>query len=143
MKRIIVGILIMALFFQVSVYAEDFDLSSMEIDQLLKLRDEITVELNNKGYDELGIINEGVYAVGVDIKEGTYTFTSVDEDWAGIYIFESKENYDEANGNRGYADKYAELDKYDTSTVSLLAGMYVMVKGQGVLEATEKPSWAP
>lgn len=139
---ILLGILMLA---SVPAYAGEIDISALEVDQLIQLKEQIMVALNEKGYDGLGLIGAGTYKVGTDIKEGTFTFinTRPEEEWSGLYTFDSEERYDEEDGSIYNADTKSELfHPNDIATVVLHDGMVLKVVGQGILEEST-PSWAP
>lgn len=81
MKKFISILLIIVLSFTltISVFA-DFDLSSMDVNELNELRAAVDDEILAKGGNVL--IAGGDYVVGVDIAPGTYEFALVKQNYA-------------------------------------------------------------
>lgn len=74
MKRLLVLALALALLLTIPVLAAD-DLSGMTLNQLLTLRTDIEAELLIRGEKKSFTVPAGVYEVGLDFPEGTYTIT--------------------------------------------------------------------
>jgi hypothetical protein len=84
--------------------AADLDLSGYSIEDLLALRDRIAVELTERGYAEKGVLQNGVYETGKDIKPGTYIVSF--EGTSDVYQFSSVTVYE----NREKMDKLDSID---------------------------------
>ena len=87
-------LLIAAILPSVSI-ADGFDLSSMSLEELLTLRNDINDEINKRVIQPSMAIYNGAYIVGVDIKAGRYLFTVEQPvidgsiDYASMYIITS------------------------------------------------------
>lgn len=85
MKRFLC--LLIALVVGLSVaYAESFDLSTMNNDDLIGLKAKVETEIKSRGITGIPI-SEGVYAVGVSFQEGGYTFTSHSDGREDNYVW--------------------------------------------------------
>lgn len=72
MKRMLpFAILMLSVFFSVSAFAEEVDITNLGDKELIELRDRIEVELSSRGSIG-GIIREGTYVVGTEIASGIY-----------------------------------------------------------------------
>ena len=64
--------------------AEDIDLSLMSYEELLSLRNKIMDEMLTRPEWENVLVPAGVYEIGVDIPEGTWTITA--EEYSDPYV---------------------------------------------------------
>lgn len=86
MKRIIMLVLTFCLVFGTFAYAEGIDLTSLSIEELAQLRNDLTDELfNRNGAVPLA---DGKYVVGKDIAAGAYTVVECEDDtWCQLYVY--------------------------------------------------------
>lgn len=124
----------------------EIELGSMSTVDLLNLRNAITEELSQR--NEVDIISEGAYEVGVDIREANFKLTGITDWGATIYVYEDKESYKANNKDkmtRYHASGSEENDgiQGDSVYVNLKKGeIFEVYIGPAIIEE-EKPSWAP
>lgn len=125
----------------------EIDLSSMTLDELVALRNDISFEISSRVSDQGEPFYPGRYDVGKDIKAGTYVITNVTDDpdnnalnWIECGTATIKENGE-------LESSYHEYIKCGSSVmVSLADGMvFLLSTDTGIMTITtmEKPSWAP
>ena len=120
-------------------FASEIDLKSMSIDELIKLRNEVIAELNEKVNPVGDIIGTGVFMVGTDIKEGFFNLTKISEEFCAIKLYESREKFDE-----GETILWKNPSQGEMITVVLREGMVLELSGfTATIEELIKPSWAP
>lgn len=76
-------------------FAEGIDLTSMDIDELLALKNALTLELQSRPEASPFEVNPGTYIVGEDIKAGKYYIAAkgLSEGTGQIHIYETKDQY--------------------------------------------------
>lgn len=128
--------------------AESVDVSAMTTEDLMNLYREIQIELASRiGLSETNQIGQGIYAVGKDIKAGTFSFTCLE---SGEYDDGSQRNalYIYALGEDGISQGKTLWYLYDTAlnaqiTLSLSEGtIFEIWNCSGILKEIE-PSWVP
>lgn len=138
MKRILALALGFLMLFAVPALGEEIDFSAMSLDELVDLRNCITVEINQRMGDySVDTMYQGDYTVGVDITAGVYLLTAIMQDVPfsiRLYENENREtiiiNEHILNGNTYYLD--------------LKDGMVLDVyNGAATITPSAKPSWAP
>lgn len=85
MKRFLCLLISLAVSLSVA-YAESFDLSTMNNDDLIGLKAKVETEIKSRGITGIPI-SEGVYAVSVSFQEGGYTFTSYSDGREDNYVW--------------------------------------------------------
>ena len=135
MKKIIAIILIVVLMFT-PVYAAD--LSSMSLDELLQLRDEITQEINSRvaAPEEPSFINTGSYVVGKDIKEGAYVLSLDAEPEVPVQYMIQNTDPDSVldSGN---------VTVREAVTIHLEEGQVLKITGTARISLPKKAWWMP
>lgn len=137
MKKLIVVIgcmLVLAL----PAFAEDFSISNMTYEELIKLRDDISIEFADRGVE---VLPSGRYVVGKDIKPGKYLYTccriAESEKYVSIYIYEDE------TAEKNHDCILARLDSGEEYYMNLSENMIVLIaNATGTLQAIT-PSWAP
>lgn len=141
MKRIIglILALVMSIGIAGTCFAADADLKSMSVEELISLRDEIIVELNEKLNPVNDTIGTGTFLVGRDIKAGVFNLTQELDEYGAVKIYASEEDYTE-----GKTFSWENPSKGTTCTANLKDGMVIeLVKFTGSIVEQTKPSWAP
>lgn len=86
MKRIMVMFLVVGFVIGAFAYSEGIDLASLSIDELVRLRNDLTDELFNRN----GAVSlaDGEYIVGKDIAAGSYTIVECEDNaWCRLIVF--------------------------------------------------------
>ena len=124
----------------------EIELGSMSTVDLLNLRNAITEELSQR--NEVDIISEGAYEVGVDIREANFKLTGVTKWGTVAYVYEDKESYKATDGSKRTRYMSEPIDDDSDLTtepiyLNLKNGEVVVISiGPAIIEE-EKPSWAP
>lgn len=126
-------------------WAEEIDISSYTLDQLVELRDEIN-ELLAEKMGESTTIGAGSYRVGTDIKPGYYEIAcskNASYGFINVEIYPSQEDYDNGENRQSVSQiRYDEnTDNPEHATVNVVEGDILVLSGDGVIESTVKPSW--
>lgn len=138
MKRILVLALVFLMLFSVSALGEEIDFSAMSLDELVGLRNSITVEINQRiGDYTADTMYQGDYTVGVDITTGVYLLTAITQDAPfSIRLYE--------NANRETIIINEHILIGNTYYLELKDGMLLDVyNGAATITPSTKPSWAP
>ena len=149
MKKLVGVVITVVLLLAISgtCMAEEIDLQSMTLDDLVTLRNQITSEIMSRMGEEEPFYS-GKYTAGVDIKEGSYTIknlTPESEDDVDTWIACTVRAKADDSG-----DQEVVLDQYihagTAITVNLTEGMTMNIrssKSQMSIVVNERPSWAP
>ena len=150
MKRKILTLLATRMFISTPVYASaDIDISSLSVEQLIDLRSKINAVIAENGGDNL--IGMGKYVVGIEIKEGTFSFQCTKNAQYGfinVLTYPSQEEYDKRHS--GEADSEYEVsqlyyneeepDNQNSATVKLTKGMVLELSDEAIIQEIN-PSW--
>ena len=138
---------VMSLIIVGTAFAAEVDLSSMSMDGLVALRNDITLELESRLIFDDNRIGEGIYIVGKDIRSGYYEFTVTqmadNTSFVIIELYEDQNHYDNKekinnDGNTGYLKSIGDM-----MSINLSDGMILTIrKGSGTIQEV-KPAWAP
>ena len=74
--------------------AQDIDLTALSYDELVALRDQITIEITSRAEWKEVAVPQGVYEVGVDIPAEYWTLTCTDNPLAMVIITYGKKTND-------------------------------------------------
>ena len=118
------------------------DLSSLSLEDLLQLHNDVRTEINNRLYlQDNTLIGRADYLVGRDIKPGTYLFTVVDSDkgksgdiWNQIIIYDS-------DGEVFYVENFSQVGS--TKVFALSDGQELSIAGCTGYLSECSPDWAP
>ena len=123
------------------VLAQEIDLSSYTLDQLIELRDKVDTLIAEAENSEPENLGDGVYEVGVDLAEGSYDITFAEDADGGklsICVYESKEHmeigYSTIKGTVDYEEN-SEIQHY--VTLDLKEGNILILGGDGVIKAVD------
>lgn len=141
MKKVL-AFLLVCILFVTPVFAEGMDLSSMSVEELIQLHNQIDEILADKFKCELGVIYPGIYVVGKDIKEGRYLLNCLKTGMVNFWIITLYENEDEfENRNRLYNEN---LEIGGQAQLNLTDGMVIEIHdGLGMITVAEKQPWEP
>ena len=106
MKKLIVAILMLALLLPAAALADLPDISGLSHEELLELRDAVSIELKKYEADQRITLDPGIWAIGKDIPSGRWLITPADDQymnlWYGDVLNESGTNagygWDSVNG---------------------------------------------
>lgn len=91
MKKLVALVLVFLSLVSVTS-AETIDLSGMNYDELVALRNAVNEAIMERGYEKTVAVPAGTYTVGVDIPAGTYTIT-IDSLIANMIIKDKNGNF--------------------------------------------------
>lgn len=137
MKKLI-SILLVAVLLSVPVYADDY--SSMTIEELVELRNEIDREINSRIAGDSGQIGEGIYQVGKDFKAGSYIYLfpgTGDSIHSAISLYKDEEAF-----NNNAAFMYSNLHANETATVNVSDGNFIRIEYGGGIISRNTNFWA-
>lgn len=83
MKKLLAVVLALALMVPVAL-AEGIDLSGLSFDELVALRDRVTVEITKRAEWKEVTVPAGAYEIGVDIPAGYWTITCTEGSGASV-----------------------------------------------------------
>lgn len=138
MKRALVILLVMVIFC-VPAFAEDIDVDSMTLDELVILRNKVVMEIRERLSDTLiDNIYPGKYVVGIDIEEGIYLITGMTSDPSFMmWLYEESDSKLKALFNK-------KIEKDDFYCLQLRNNMVLEVtSGEAMVTLLPEPSWAP
>lgn len=129
------------------VYAtESIDLDSMSVEDLVALQKKISEKLEEMGEAETSwdIIPRGVYAVGTDIKAGSFEFIAYDAD-VTVWIFDSEDSYKKVSPLQteylGYDDETGERQ---SALLNLSDGQIIEISlASAIVKEVTNASWMP
>lgn len=149
MKKLITLFLAFLLSFCAVASAEDLDLSSMNLDELVELHKLLDAEIDARIGGKPSLIAGGVYTAGKTIKSGMYAITCSDvynEDGMTIKMFTSQSAYmlyQNDTSSDYYVHLSLTLQKGQTMSVSLSDGMVLVIDGGVGMAEAFMPTWAP
>lgn len=122
--------------------AEEIDLNSMTLAELLKLHEQLDAAIQEQ-YDcilDSNGIYQGVYVVGTDIKAGRYLLTSVSKTYFMCHLYEDMEHKTAHDG--GQHETITGIG--DTLQLKLEEGMILVVdQGAASVKPVSEAEWAP
>ena len=114
MKKLFCAFLILALFLPLAASA-DVDLSGMTFDELVALREQINLAIWNCQEWQEVTVPQGLYVVGEDIPEGTWTIKAATDHFTVIKFGDTLE----ANGIEvAYSKNYGSGEAYSKDSSS-------------------------
>ena len=141
MKKLLTVLLIFLLIISTS-YAETIDLSSMTIEDLIVLHEQLDAMLEEKFSCQLDVIYPGNYIVGKDIKEGSYLFSCTKVGMANFWILTTYVSEDDFANRNSLARE--NLQAGNQAQINLTDGMVLSIgEGLGTIQTVNTPSWAP
>ncbi len=141
MKRIFTFVLSLLVFLcAASAVAEEIDISSLTLDELVELQGKITSRVNDLLGAPSDVMYMGKYVGGVDIKAGRYWLTAlVSESYFDMYLYEDASAMDDYNPSINQI-----LHDGDICEIEIKDGMILLVsKGSAMITPRTKPSWVP
>ena len=104
MKNLVLLILALLLVSIMAVHAEGIDLSGMSDEEIIQLYEMVSQEMTDRNLTKSADLQEGDYVIGVDIKQGSYVFSTATDHYSAYYVFKSQDSY----------DAYSELQTEDS-----------------------------
>lgn len=132
--RIIVIILVILSTFGIC-FAEEPDLTTLSVDELMALRQKINAELMTRPEAEDMILEAGEYLVGKDIKPGSYYAIPASGGTQGVEVF--------TDSTMSTNIRYYHCDNtfYEVQKITLDEGNYVVVYGPVLMNLTGFPDY--
>ncbi len=141
---IITCLLLVVITFPSTVQAEEIDLSSMTFDELIALKDRINLAIWECNEWQEVTVPQGIWVVGQDIPEGTWTIRCANNDLNGYTAINASPLLDGSGEVAWTENRYiksgliASVDYYDKRpgqqqppltefTATLIAGDYVQI----------------
>lgn len=145
MKKMILPVVMLAIVvFSAPVYAIDIDVSTLELSELLELRQTIETEVMMRLSGGASSINPGAYVTGKDIKAGQYNITCT-SDYLYYAVFDDEEAYNAAvvsQNIEGSTIVYS-CGSGETFFVGLEDGKVLLISdGSGVVTEASQSTWA-
>lgn len=141
MKKVL-AFLLVCILFVTPVFAEGVDLSSMSVEELIQLHNQIDEILADKFKCELDVIYPGTYVVGRDIKEGRYILNCLKTGIVNFWIITFYENEEELENRNSLTNENLRIG--DQVQINLIDGMVVEIDdGLGTISVVEKQPWEP
>lgn len=144
-KKVLAAMLTAVILMSVPVVA-DFDLSSMTLDELVDLKNEISKEIQDRITEE-GNFGGGGYLVGTDIKAGHYVYTPINNGAAYISLFPDKEAFDKSRETQEATEAILSQQVYEVNhdclSLNLEDGQYLYVNGGPGILTENNASWLP
>lgn len=142
MKKILAVLTIFVISFVGVTFAgaEQMDLSSYSLDELVALRNSITEEISVR-LGDAGTIDQGLYEVGVDIKASSFEVMGLEgaEDYARVIIFDNREQLDATKALQTH-----NIGEGQSAIINLKEGQWLRINNYGPISIQEvKPSYAP
>lgn len=129
MKRLLPLTILVSALLVSPIFASSPDISSLSDEDLLDLRSKVEDEISIRGIGS-SVIEEGVYVVGKDIKEGTYVFTGlVNNDYDNevlattVFYWPTEQDYNDGND-----DSVQEIGLGNQCRLSVADGGVVRIK---------------
>ncbi len=132
MKKIVALLLALMLCLGSFPAFADVDLSAYTQEELISLRDLINQELLKRGIEKAVEVPPGIYIVGEDIPEGTYTITTYASSWfcslnvsdrSGKRVFYGSFNDGEKIGKLVLENGYTVEIEYENAVFSPYQGL--------------------
>lgn len=141
MKKVL-AFLLVCILFVTPVFAEGMDLSSMSVEELIQLHNQIDEILADKFKCELDVIYPGTYVVGRDIKEGRYLLNCLRTGSVNYWIITFYENEEEFKNRNSLTKENLQIG--DQVQINLSDGMVIKIgEGLGTISVVEKQPWEP
>ena len=141
MKKFIALVLTL-LCFSIPAFAEEVDLSGMDLAALLKLHEQLDSAIQEKFDCELDAngLYQGIYVVGKDIKAGRYLLTMTTETYFMCHIYEDMTHKEAHDGGQ----HETLLAVGDTLPLTLEDDMVLVIdQGAVSVKMVPKAEWAP
>lgn len=126
----------------VPAMAEEIDLSSMNLTELLKLHEQLDASIQEQFDCSLdgNSLYQGIYVVGKDIKAGRYLLTSVSKTYFMCHLYEDMPHKEAHDG--GQHETIISIG--DTLQLKLEDGMVLVVdQGAASVKPVPEAEWAP
>lgn len=149
MNRILVLLVLVSFALSSVASAESIDLSSLSLENLVTLQQQIYEELSSRtGVSQNNVIGRGSYVVGKDIKPGYYDFVCLDTGYFNsgtpdndIYIYLLDGDTAADLGEQIFWEQRFAIGSH--VTFNLEEGTLLMIEGcSGFLKAIQ-PEWLP
>lgn len=141
MKKFIALVLTL-LCFSIPAFAEEVDLSGMDLAALLKLHEQLDSAIREKFDCELDAngLYQGIYVVGKDIKAGRYLLTMTTETYFMCHLYEDMTHKEAHDGGQ-----HETLLAVGDTLQLMLEDDMVLVIDQGAVSVkmVPKAEWAP
>lgn len=136
MKKTIIALIVVALM-MTSAWAEGFDLTSMNLDDLFALHQAIHEEIDSRLGCNIIEANPGTYVGGVSIDPGSYVFTCTeaeyDDEGAYVRVYKNEEDI----GSTSYMLK-VNVPVGASCQITILDGWLLMIEdGMGRMEFSD------
>ena len=141
MKKFIALVLTL-LCFSIPAFAEEVDLSGMDLAALLKLHEQLDSAIQEKFDCELDAngFYQGIYVVGKDIKAGRYLLTMTTETYFMCHLYEDMTHKEAHDGGQ----HETLLAVGDTLQLTLEDDMVLVIdQGAVSVKMVPKAEWAP
>ena len=141
MKKFIALVLTL-LCFSIPAFAEEVDLSGMDLAALLKLHEQLDSTIQEKFDCELDAngLYQGIYVVGKDIKAGRYLLTMTTETYFMCHLYEDMIHKEAHDGGQ----HETLLAVGDTLQLTLEDDMVLVIdQGAVSVKMVPKAEWAP
>ena len=141
MKKFIALVLTL-LCFSIPAFAEEVDLSGMDLAALLKLHEQLDSAIQEKFDCELDAngLYQGIYVVGKDIKAGRYLLTMTTETYFMCHLYEDMTHKEAHDGGQ----HETLLAVGDTLQLTLEDDMVLVIdQGAVSVKMVPKAEWAP
>ena len=141
MKKFIALVLTL-LCFSIPAFAEEVDLSGMDLAALLKLHEQLDSAIQEKFDCELDVngLYQGIYVVGKDIKAGRYLLTMTTETYFMCHLYEDMIHKEAHDGGQ----HETLLAVGDTLQLTLEDDMVLVIdQGAVSVKMVPKAEWAP
>ena len=141
MKKCIALVLTL-LGFAIPAFAEEVDLSGMDLAALLKLHEQLDSAIQEKFDCELDAngLYQGIYVVGKDIKAGRYLLTMTTETYFMCHLYEDMTHKEAHDGGQ----HETLLAVGDTLQLTLEDDMVLVIdQGAVSVKMVPKAEWAP
>ena len=97
MRKLVLVLLLVLTVFCNMAYAEDIDLTSMSLEELVELHKTIDAEIDARIGCEESLIPSGMYVAGKSINSGSYVISGNDDHYGiDVSTFASEETYRQA-----------------------------------------------
>ena len=109
MKKLLVVLIVSFVILQVNMSIAEISYGEMTTDELIKLRNDISDELDKRiGEEDGNMIFVGDYIAGIDIKPGTYIITCTDKPANQLRmvfaVYEAGDKYETNKGKAVYSE---------------------------------------
>lgn len=141
MKKILAFILsLLMLLCSASAMAEEIDISSMSLDELVELQGKIASRINELLGTSSDAMYLGEYVCGIDIKSGRYLLTALERESPFMIKLYADASMEDAGDSLVHESIYGG----ETYDLEIEDGMILVVyRGGAIVTPRTKPSWAP